>query len=161
MKPFMRTIIMIVFSAIGIALIAASLATAAYMPENPMSQSHPDMAAMMAPVEGDFLFEEQEGGEICFGADNVLASFRADQRFVGGEVIHLGEIAGQMLSDNWRVSSGAVSSPVSAIVVHLFSMDGAGDMADVAEIGASGCAISRTLLSRDQWDLLSGMMTVG
>jgi hypothetical protein len=102
-----------------------------------------------APVEGAVAFADT--GAACLTEIQVSALLRNEKDAYGGEVVTVG--GGQIFADTWRRQAGAAPVAVIMVVAHLMPNGGDG-VADVIEIGAAGCALSRTLMTGGEWDYL-------
>ena len=58
------------------------------------------------------------------------------------------------MAAEFQVTEGMVGQgiAVSGVFAHIFPSDAGFNMVDVVEIGGDGCAISRTLLTEEEWN---------
>lgn len=138
-----------------LAVSAASLALAS-IPSNlddPAVEPglHGTESGMPSAVTGMSLFEEGYG-PVCYDEDAVVAYFDGDRNAIGGEVVTLETGFDQDFADAWRSETEVKPVAVSGVFAHVFPTDSGFDMVDVVEIGGDGCAISRTLLTEDEWN---------
>jgi hypothetical protein len=105
---------------------------------------------LLAPVSDADVFDTNER---CLAPEKVLQRLEADRDAIGGKVVMLADGLQQSFSDAWRVKAHVVPVRVSSVVAHLFS-DASGSEwnADVIEIDANGCAMSRTLVPGEIWN---------
>jgi hypothetical protein len=141
----------------GLALIAVSATTLALasIPSNPGDAGadavlHGTEAGLPTAVSGTGLFDTR-GGPVCYGKDAVLAYFDGDRAQVGGELVTLEAGFDQDFADVWRSETSLSPVAISGVFAHVFPA-ASGNMVDVVELGDGGCAISRTLLTEDEWN---------
>lgn len=149
-------------AAAGIGILAVSAAVAlASIPEHITLDGattdavpHADAATLPAPVSGVPLFVADASGHVpaCVTAAEVIRQLDADRDRFGGETVRLERGLDQAFADEWRRDTGSKPVTVSAVFGHVFGADDT--MVDVIEIDARGCALSRTLLSGDDFELL-------
>jgi hypothetical protein len=120
--------------------------------EEPM----PTPTRAVAPaVEEDLQVERT-----CIPADQILGVFALDVTHVGGEILALDDGLQQAFADSWRKSVGLPGVKVTQVFAHIVPGEGA-TVVDVVEIDQNGCALSRTLLSMDDWlEILKPLRTV-
>ncbi len=135
-------------SAAGLAL--ASIPTGVNDPAMD-AQLHGTESGMPGAVTGMSLFDDGYG-PVCYDHDAVLAYFDGDRSQIGGEVVTLEAGFDQDFADAWRTETDLNPVPVSAVFAHIFPSTSGFNMVDVVEFGGEGCAISRTLLTEDEWN---------
>lgn len=141
----------------GLAMVAASVATLALarIPsevEDPAARAalHESDAGLTPAVSGTGLFDEARG-PVCYDKDAVIAYFDGDRSKIGGELVTLETGFDQDFANTWRSETRSTPVAVSGVFAHMFPTDSGLTMVDVVEIGEGGCAISRTLLTEDEW----------
>jgi hypothetical protein len=87
----------------------------------------------------------------CIPADQMLGVFALDVTHVGGEILALGDGLQQAFADSWRKTVGLPAVKVTQVFAHIVPADNGAAVVDVVEIDENGCALSRTLLSMDDW----------
>ncbi len=115
---------------------------------------HAEAAMLPAPVSGVPLFVADASGNVpaCVSDTEVIRQLNADRDQFGGETVKLEKGLDQDFADEWRSDTGSKPVTVSAIFAHVFGADDT--MVDVVEIDGHGCALSRTLLTGDDFELL-------
>ncbi len=111
------------------------------------------------PAAGVPLFVAAGGGDTptCTTGADVVGRLKADQARLGGETVMLADGLEQAFADAWRRQVNLGPVEVSSVLAHVFRGEGgSGAMVDVVEIDAAGCAMSRTLLSGEEWMTLLG-----
>lgn len=114
-----------------------------------------DEALLPSPTAGEGLFVTVVGGALngCLTDDDVVRRLNDEQRKVGGETVTLVDGLDQAFADEWRRQAALETVAVSAVFAHVIG-DGGDAIVDVVELDAKGCAMSRTLLTGDDWDYL-------
>jgi hypothetical protein len=112
---------------------------------------HGTEAGIPAAVTGMSLFDDGYG-PVCYDRESVIAYFDGDRSQIGGEVVTLETGFDQDFADAWRTETDLNPVPVSAVFAHIFPSASGINMVDVVEFGGEGCAISRTLLTEDEWN---------
>lgn len=138
----------IAVSAAGLAL--ASIPSASNDPGLAVDL-HGSEAGIPGAVGGVSLFDEGYG-PICYDEDDVLAYFDRDRTQIGGEMVMLETGFDQDFSDVWRSETRSAPVKVSGVLAHIFPSDSGLKIVDVVELGAEGCAVSRTLLTEEEWE---------
>ena len=138
-----------------IAVSAASLALARIPAEADLdpaagAEMYGTEAGLTPAVTGMGLFAEGNG-PACYNSDEVLAYFDGDRAKIGGELVTLETGFDQDFANTWRSETSMTPVAVSGVFAHMFPTDSGLTMVDVVEIGDEGCAISRTLLTEDEW----------
>lgn len=113
-------------------------------------------ALLPSPVADVTLFADAKAadeGRCMTGAD-VVAELDRDRATLGGETVLLADGLEQDFSDVWRRQAGVEAAKVSGIVAHLFHDETGSAIADIVEFDTAGCAISRTMISGDDWNLI-------
>ena len=105
------------------------------------------------PAAGVDLFTV-DSDSACMTDAEILAHLDQDRAQIGGEMIMLSEGFDQAFTDAWRQTVDAEPASVSAVYAHVFGNEEQGFVFDVVEVDPSGCALSRTLMSGDEWDYL-------
>lgn len=154
--------IVVATSAAVIAVSVASLALANFPAAGGLSgtedfELEADAVAIPAPVTGvDLFVSSSAAGDVaqCMTLDKVVSSLKGEQAVIGGNVVMLEDGLQQDFADEWRRETGVGRSEVSAVVAHLFEDGQGGGIADVVEFAQDGCAMSRTLLSGQDWTAL-------
>jgi hypothetical protein len=146
----------------GIGILAVSAAVAlASIPEKITLDGatadavpHAEEATLPAPVSGVPLFVADASGTVpaCVTDTEVVRQLNADRARFGGETVKLGKGLDQAFSNEWRRDTGSKPVTVSGIFAHVFGADDT--MVDLIEIDAGGCALSRTILTGDDFELL-------
>jgi hypothetical protein len=117
---------------------------------------HASDATTSEPVAGGRLFEASRGDVSdlrCIGDGEVISHLDAERERYGGEMVMLADGLDQAFADAWRQEAGGEPVAISAVFAHVFGEEDAA-MVDVVELDARGCALSRTLLTGDQWHFL-------
>lgn len=110
--------------------------------------------AFISPVTGSDLFRAEKSKD-CMSSEAVVARFEGETAAIGGRVFVLADGLEQSFADAWRYQADMSPVAVSSVVAHLFQdPGGAGYMVDVVEIDGAGCAMSRTMLSGGDWNML-------
>ena len=151
-----------ILGAVGASMAVADLAplSASGLAEAPAwigGQPGNDDTAGVIPVVSNDLFVARDGAPAgaCLSQDEVLNNLTLDVAKDGGKTYVLGDGLDQAFANAWRSGASIAPVKVSGIVAHIFHDKGGSEWAaDVIEIGADGCAISRTLLPGDQWSSL-------
>jgi hypothetical protein len=145
----------IIAGALGVALLASAGAVAAANWIDEVSTpavTHDE--AFISPVTGSDLFSAGNSKD-CMPGNAVVARFEGETASVGGRVFVLADGLEQAFADAWRYETDVSPVVVSSVVAHLFKdPDSAGYMIDVVEIDGAGCAMSRTILSGGDWNML-------
>ena len=113
--------------------------------------------AVPFPVVGDYLLsspkqERQNGNAFCMTADRVLEKFVLDIENVGGDIVLMTEGVQQDFADSWRRLVKVERVEVTLVLAHVIPDRGGDPIIDVVEIDNEGCAVSRTLLTADDWN---------
>lgn len=156
-----RQIRNILFASVGVGVLAVSAATVALANftadpaiEDLSGPAFADEAeALLPPVpaSGVALFATADA-PACMTGDAVISSLEADKAILGGETVMLADGLEQSFADAWRRQLDLNPVPVSTVIAHVFGGEAAKDaMVDVVEFDAAGCAMSRTLISGDEW----------
>jgi len=153
-----------ILASTGLAVAAVSAATLALASISPVPGGK-DAAplhsedSMPGAVSGAALFDEGYG-PVCYDRDDVLGYFDRDRVTIGGEMVMLEAGFDQDFANTWRSETDLDSVKVSGVFAHIFPTDAGLQMVDVVEIGSDGCAISRTLLTEEEWNaiLVSGRL---
>jgi hypothetical protein len=87
----------------------------------------------------------------CIPADQILGVFALDVTHVGGEILALDNGLQQAFADSWRKTVGMPGVKVTQVYAHIVPGEDGATVVDVVEIDQNGCALSRTLLSMDDW----------
>jgi len=108
------------------------------------------------PVVGDYLFsppehERRAGNEFCMTTDHVMEKFVIDVENVGGDIVVMTEGVQQDFADSWRRLVDVERVEVALVLAHVIPDRGGEPIVDVVEIDGEGCALSRTLLTADDW----------
>ena len=151
--------------AVGAATVAIAGFTSVPAPELPapvVAENHDDGADFATPVTDAALFVSETAGA-CVTADEVVTRLQADRAAIGGETVMLADGLEQAFADAWRRQVELTPVSVSTVVAHVFKRDAASAAAvDVVEIDNAGCAMTRTILSGDEWaHLLQAAAGVG
>jgi hypothetical protein len=97
----------------------------------------------------------------CIPADQILGVFALDVTHVGGEILALDDGLQQAFADSWRKSVGLPAVTVTQVFAHIVPGENGATVVDVVEIDQNGCALSRTLLSMDDWlEILKPLQSV-
>ena len=99
------------------------------------------------------LFDEGYG-PVCYKQNDVLAYFGRDRAQIGGETVTLEVGFDQDFANAWRTETNMDPVTISGVFAHIFPTQSGIGMVDVVEIGADGCAISRTLLTEQEWNAI-------
>ncbi|SDB31429.1 hypothetical protein [Bauldia litoralis] len=147
----------------GIALSAVTAAVAfANIPaestfEDNLSQTAPvgHATTMAAPVGGAPLFVAAASGAlpVCVTDDEVISRLEAERNELGGETVMLAGGLEQAFADEWRRQTESAPVEVSTVLAHVLP-EGDVSFVDVIEIGIDGCALSRTIITEDDWRYL-------
>ncbi len=113
--------------------------------------THGSESGIPGAVVGTGLFDDRVG-PACYDTDAVLTYFGGDRAKVGGELVTLETGFDQDFADVWRSATRMEPVAVSGVYAHVFPSAGGVNMVDVVEIGDEGCAISRTLLTEEEWN---------
>jgi len=142
----------------GLAVLAVSVASLALasIPSNlngddEAAELHGTESGLPAAVGGVALFDDGYG-PVCYDKDAVLGYFDRDRTQIGGEMVALETGFDQDFADAWRFETELEPVAISGVFAHIFSNASGFQMVDVVEIGADGCAISRTLLTGEEWN---------
>ena len=142
----------------GLAVLAVSAATLALasIPSNlndagERAELHGTEAGLPVAATGMSLFDDGYG-PVCYGKDDVISYFDKDRAHIGGEVVTLEVGFDQDFADVWRYETKMQPVTISGVFAHIFPSDAGFNMVDVVEIGGDGCAISRTLLTEEEWN---------
>ncbi|HZP20180.1 MAG TPA: hypothetical protein VFB16_08205 [Bauldia sp.] len=133
--------------AAGITLAAASFGPASRYIDDGVLRS------AGAPVIGAALFTTPvtAATSSCVPSESILAGFANEESRFGGKVYRLGNGLQQAFADAWRAQGEIAPVTVSEVLVHLFPGQDGDWTADVVEIGADGCAATRTMIPGDTW----------
>jgi hypothetical protein len=162
MKPFVHVLL-----AAGIATSTAIGAQAlsvqqAHLPTPPVSD-HEGEPSLPPPVTGGELFtvsgEDAGAPESCMPVAQILGVFALDVEAVGGEILALSGGLEQAFADQWRLAVGISPIDVSQVYAHVVPAEDGDAIVDVVEVDAQGCALSRTLLSHNDWLELLGAVS--
>jgi hypothetical protein len=144
----------------GLAVLAVSAATLALasIPSNlnydgERAELHGAEDGLPAAASGMSLFDEGYG-PVCYDKDDVLTYFDHDRSQIGGEMVTLEVGFDQDFADAWRHETEMEPVAISGVFAHIFPSDAGFNMVDVVEIGGDGCAISRTLLTEEEWNAI-------
>ena len=145
--------------AVGAATVAIAGFTSVPAPELPapvVAENHDDGADFATPVTDAALFVSE-------AADEVVTRLQAARAAIGGETVMLADGLEQAFADAWRRQVELTPVSVSTVVAHVFKRDAASAAeVDVVEIDNAGCAMTRTILSGDEWaHLLQAAAGVG
>ena len=147
-----------ILASAGLAILVGSVTTLALasIPLNlndadATAELHGTEAGMPGAVGGVSLFDEGYG-PVCYDKDDVLSYFDRDRVQIGGEMVTLEVGFDQDFADAWRYETKMQPVTISGVFAHVFPSDAGFNMVDVVEIGSDGCAISRTLLTEEEWD---------
>lgn len=162
MKRNLRNAVLASLGIGALAISAATFASAGIGDEEAIAASfHIDDDELMsslppAPVEGVALFTAAEApaGKACYTRTDVVSVLDTEKARYGGETVMLGDGLEQAFSDAWRYRIKEQPIRVSAVFAHLVTNPAKERIADVIEIDAKGCALSRTILSGDDWDAI-------
>ena len=116
---------------------------------------HGTEAGLPVAAGGVALFDEGYG-PVCYDKDDVVSYFDRDRTQIGGEVVTLEVGFDQDFADAWRYETKMQPVTISGVFAHVFPSDAGFNMVDVVEIGGDGCAISRTLLTEEEWEFDPG-----
>jgi hypothetical protein len=142
----------------GLAILATAgglMASAAFNGEAVVGQSAPMHGdAFPSPIMSGALFvnAQDSDGNTCMSRAAVISRLKVDMAKVGGEIYVLKGGLEQAFADEWRHQAHEKPVPVTGVVAHLFPDAGGSDYADVVEFDGAGCAMSRTMLSGQDWD---------
>jgi len=144
----------------GLAILAVSVASLALasIPSNlngkdGEAELHGTESGLPSAVGGVALFDDGYG-PVCYDKNDVLSYFDSDRVQIGGEMVTLEAGFDQDFADTWRSETELQPVTVSGVFAHIFANDSGFEMVDVVEIGADGCAISRTLLTEEEWNAI-------
>jgi hypothetical protein len=164
MKPFVHVLL-----AAGVATTTAIGAQALSVQSAPLPTppvfDHEGEPSLPPPVTGIDLFTIS-GGSVdapasCMPAEQILGVFALDVEAVGGEILALSGGLEQEFADQWRLAVGIAPVDVSQVFAHVVPAEDGDAIVDVVELDGEGCALSRTLLSHDDWlDLLGAVRGV-
>ena len=112
--------------------------------------THGSEMGIPGAVTGTGLFGDRVG-PACYDTGAILTYFGGDRARIGGEVVTLESGFDQDFADVWRGETRMQPVAVSGVFAHVFPVGGS-NMVDVVEIGDEGCAISRTLLTEEEWN---------
>jgi hypothetical protein len=140
---------------LGAALLAsAGVVAAANLTDDASAPAAAHDETFVSPVIASDLFRAEKRKD-CMPGDAVIARFESETASAGGRVFVLADGLEQAFADAWRYKADLGPVAVSSVVAHLFQApDGAGYMVDVVEIDGAGCAMSRTILSGGDWNML-------
>ncbi len=149
-----------ILTSTGLAILAISVATLA-VASIPSNLNDKDRAAELHGTEpgipgavgGVALFDDGYG-PVCYDKDDVLGYFDRDRVQIGGEMVTLETGFDQDFADAWRTETDLQPVKISGVFAHIFANQSGFSMVDVVEIGADGCAISRTLLTEEEWNAI-------
>jgi hypothetical protein len=115
-----------------------------------------DAAVPATPVSGVPLFEATQAAadRACMTGDEVVERLKADQDDIGGETVMLSNGLEQAFADTWRREVEAKPVVVTNVIAHIFDDANGAGVVDVIEFDATGCAMSRTILSVEDWDAI-------
>lgn len=162
MKPFVHVVL-----AVGIATTTAIGAQAlsaqkGHVPTPPVFD-HEGEPSLPSPVTGGELFTSSGGAAgappTCMSAEQILAVFALDVEAVGGEIIALTGGFEQEFADQWRLAVDMTPVDVSQVYAHVVPAEDGDAIVDVVEVDNEGCALSRTLLSHNDWLELLGAVS--
>jgi hypothetical protein len=156
-------------------LLAAGIATTTAIGAQALSVQHAPLAtppvfgdegepSLPPPVTGGELFAVSGGGAAaapasCMPVAKILGVFALDVEAVGGEILALSGGLEQEFADQWRLAVGMTPVDVSQVFAHVVPAEDGDAIVDVVEVDAEGCALSRTLLSHDDWVALLGAVS--
>lgn len=145
-----------ILASTGLAVVAVSAATFALASISPVpggkdaAPLHSE-SSIPGATSGAALFDEGYG-PVCYDRDAVLGYFDRDRATIGGEMVMLEAGFDQDFADTWRSETEMAPVAISGVFAHIFATDAGLEMVDVVEIGSDGCAISRTLLTGEEWN---------
>lgn len=155
-KKFRKSIIVSTALAV-VAVSGASLAVASipstFNRGEATAELHGSEAGLPKAVTGVSLFDEGYG-PVCYKQNDVLSYLGRDRTEIGGEMVTLEAGFDQDFADAWRSETKMEPVKVSGVFAHIFPTESGLGMVDVVEIGADGCAISRTLLTEQEWNAI-------
>jgi hypothetical protein len=160
MKPFVHALF-VAGLATTTALGAQALSVqSARLPTPPVLFDHEGEPSLPPPVTGDELFTVSGGdagaSESCMPVAQILGVFALDVEAVGGEILALSGGLEQEFADQWRLTVGMTPVDVSQVYAHVVPAEDGDAIVDVVEVDGEGCALSRTLLSHNDWLELLG-----
>ncbi|MEQ9691621.1 MAG: hypothetical protein RLO48_18005 [Bauldia litoralis] len=137
----------------GIALSAVTAAVA--FANIPAESTFEDNFSQTAPVGGAPLFVAAASGAlpVCVTDDEVISRLEAERNELGGETVMLAGGLEQAFADEWRRQTESDPVEVSTVLAHVLP-EGDVSFVDVIEIGIDGCALSRTIITEDDWRYL-------
>jgi hypothetical protein len=144
------------FVTTGLAMLAVSVTSLAVanistsFDDEKMAAEHAFATEMPEAAGGVALFPGKEGPR-CVAETEVLEYLDGDRATIGGEMVTLEAGFDQDFADAWRNVTETQPVPISAVYAHIFPNQSGFNMVDVVEVGADGCAISRTLLTEEEW----------
>ncbi len=149
-----------IIASTGLAVLAVSIASLAlasipssFNQDDATTELHGTESGLPGAVGGVALFDDGYG-PVCYDKDAVLSYFDRDRVQIGGEMVTLEAGFDQDFADAWRSETELQPIKISGVFAHIFSNDSGFEMVDVVEIGADGCAISRTLLTEEEWNAI-------
>jgi hypothetical protein len=128
----------------------AAASQAVVLPPIDASEWHEEPAPAPARASAPALDRDLQVERACIPADQILGVFALDVTHVGGEILALDDGLQQAFADSWRKSVGMPGVKVTQVFAHIVPGEDA-TVVDVVEIDQNGCALSRTLLSMDDW----------
>ncbi|WP_421726321.1 hypothetical protein [Bauldia sp.] len=149
-------------AAIGVVVASAAVAFASISgnlaSERPTVEIMPGMDEALLPTPTTagvelFVAEMGSGANGCLTEVDVIRRLNDERLKVGGETVTLVDGLDQAFADEWRRQASLATVDVSGVFAHVFG-DGADAIVDVVELDGNGCAMSRTLLTGDDWDYL-------
>ncbi|MCP4384012.1 MAG: hypothetical protein GY798_21825 [Hyphomicrobiales bacterium] len=148
-------------AAVGLVVASAAMALASIernaIDNSPAIDITPQFseALLPSPTAGEALFVDVSGGSFtgCLTDGDVVRRLNQEQQKVGGETVTLIDGLDQAFADEWRREAAMETVTVSAVFAHVIG-NGSDAIVDVVELDETGCAMSRTLLSGDDWDYL-------
>jgi hypothetical protein len=150
-----------IFASTALAVIAVSVTSFALAniptgseDENLAVEEQAETSVPAAAVQGAPLFADEQAGPRCVAEADVLTNLDLDRAKIGGEMVTLETGFDQAFADEWRRETDLGSVRISAVYAHIFSNQSGFGMVDVVELGSDGCAISRTLLTEQEWNEL-------
>jgi hypothetical protein len=85
----------------------------------------------------------------------MIRTLQADQEVLTGKLVMLTDGLQQSFSHLWRQRTHARQVPVSRVIALLLADESQGQWkADVVEFDVNGCAMSRTLMPGNLWNVL-------
>jgi hypothetical protein len=142
-----------------VAVTAVTLASANTSPY-PADEQFPSVAGDEAaanlpaiPAMGEALVIGANPGT-CLTDEQIVSTMEADKAIYGGELIMLTDGLEQAFADAWRREVDVERVKVSTVIIHSLPTEDAGRLADVVEFDEAGCALSRTMLSGDDFAMI-------